>query len=384
MQHGARLMRAAVTMHTVASLAHARRSRPSNGRIGAARPSSGAGLGDASRRGAGASPARASRPPLPGGRRARALRALVAVAGLMALGAGAFPGGAAAAESLPVTEVAPGVFVHTGVHEDIAPSNHGDIANIGFIVGQTGVAVIDTGNTRALGERLKLAVREKTDLPIRYVINTHVHPDHIFGNAAFKGEGVQFVGHEKLARAMTERAPFYLETLKTFMGADAAAGIEVVTPTLTVSIGAPIELDLGGRTLTVTAYPPAHTRTDITVLDNKTETLWSGDLVFLGRTPSLDGSLLGWIKVIGELRKVKAARVVPGHGPASAPWPQALDDEARYFGVLLRDVRAVLKKGGTIEEAIKTAGQEEKGKWALFDDYNARNVTEAFTELEWE
>jgi quinoprotein relay system zinc metallohydrolase 2 len=312
------------------------------------------------------------------------LRALVAVAGLMALGAGAFPGGAAAAESLPVTEVAPGVFVHTGVHEDIAPSNHGDIANIGFIVGQTGVAVIDTGNTRALGERLKLAVREKTDLPIRYVINTHVHPDHIFGNAAFKGEGVQFVGHEKLARAMTERAPFYLETLKTFMGADAAAGIEVVTPTLTVSIGAPIELDLGGRTLTVTAYPPAHTRTDITVLDNKTETLWSGDLVFLGRTPSLDGSLLGWIKVIGELRKVKAARVVPGHGPASAPWPQALDDEARYFGVLLRDVRAVLKKGGTIEEAIKTAGQEEKGKWALFDDYNARNVTEAFTELEWE
>lgn len=377
-------MRAAVTMHTVASFARTGGWRTSGARLGAARPSCGAGPGVASRRGAGASPARASWPPPPGARRARALRALVAVAGLMALGAGAFPGGAAAAESLPVTEVAPGVFVHTGVHEDIAPSNHGDIANIGFIVGQTGVAVIDTGNTRALGERLKLAVREKTDLPIRYVINTHVHPDHIFGNAAFKGEGVQFVGHEKLARAMTERAPFYLETLKTFMGADAAAGIEVVTPTLTVSIGAPIELDLGGRTLTVTAYPPAHTRTDITVLDNKTETLWSGDLVFLGRTPSLDGSLLGWIKVIGELRKVKAARVVPGHGPASAPWPQALDDEARYFGVLLRDVRAVLKKGGTIEEAIKTAGQEEKGKWALFDDYNARNVTEAFTELEWE
>jgi quinoprotein relay system zinc metallohydrolase 2 len=377
-------MRSAVSMHTVASFARARGCRPSEGRVGAPGPSSGAGPGDAGWRVAGLVPVRASRAPLPGGRRARAWRALVAVAGLIALAAGACPGGAAAAEPLPVTEVAPGVFVHTGVHEDIAPSNHGDIANIGFIVGQTGVAVIDTGNTRALGERLKLAVREKTDLPIRYVINTHVHPDHIFGNAAFKGEGVQFVGHEKLARAMMERAPFYLETLKTFMGADAAKGIEVVTPTLTVSIGKPIELDLGGRRLTVTAYPAAHTHTDITVLDNKTETLWSGDLVFLGRTPSLDGSLLGWIKVIGELRKVKAARVVPGHGPASAPWPQALDDEARYFGVLLRDVRAVLKKGGTIEEAIKTAGQEEKGKWALFDDYNARNVTEAFTELEWE
>jgi hypothetical protein len=106
--------------------------------------------------------------------------------------------------------------------------------------------------------------------------------------------------------------------------------------------------------------------------------------VFLGRTPSLDGSLLGWIKVIGELRKVKAARVIPGHGPASAEWPKALEPEARYFDVLLRDVRAILEKAGTIEQAIETAGQEEKGKWALFDDYNARNVTQAFTELEWE
>ena len=303
-------MRAAVSMHAVTSFARPRGWRASGGCLGGATPSSGAG----------AIPGGAARPPRPGRRRARALRTLLAVAGLVALAASATPGCAAPAEPLPVTEVAPGVFVHTGVHEDIAPSNHGDIANIGFIVGEKAVAVIDTGNTRALGERLKLAVRAKTDLPIRYVINTHVHPDHIFGNAAFKGEGVQFVGHEKLARAMMERAPFYLETLKTFMGADAAKGIEIVPPTLTVSIGAPIELDLGGRTLTVTAYPAAHTPTDVPVLDNKTETLWSGDLVFLGRTPSLDGSLLGWIKVIGELRKVKAARVVPGHGPASAPY----------------------------------------------------------------
>jgi quinoprotein relay system zinc metallohydrolase 2 len=347
-------------------------------------PSSWAGARDAAGRGIGSLPGRPSQRPRPIALSARLPRAFIAVAALIALLAGAFSVGAFAAEPLPVTEVAPGVFVHTGAHEDIGPSNRGDIANIGFVVGQAGVAVIDTGNTRALGERLRLAVRDKTDLPIRYVVNTHVHPDHIFGNAAFKGEGVQFVGHEKLARAMVERAPFYLETLKTFMGADAADGIEVVTPTLTVSIGAPIELDLGGRTLTLTAYPSAHTHTDVTVLDDKTGTLWSGDLVFLGRTPSLDGSLLGWIKVIGELRKVKAARVIPGHGPASAEWPKALEPEARYFDVLLRDVRAILEKAGTIEQAIETAGQEEKGKWALFDDYNARNVTQAFTELEWE
>ncbi|MGB8274650.1 MAG: quinoprotein relay system zinc metallohydrolase 2 [Alphaproteobacteria bacterium] len=283
-----------------------------------------------------------------------------------------------------MTEVAPGVFVHTGVHEDIGPANHGDIANIGFIVGQKGVAVIDTGNTLALGQELRAAIREETDRPVLYVINTHVHPDHIFGNAAFREDKPQFVGHEKLAEAMTNKAPFYLETLRTFMGADSAKGIEVIPPTVAVKTGAPLELDLGGRTLTVTAFPTAHTNTDVTVMDSKTRTLWSGDLVFVGRAPSLDGSILGWVKAIDVLRRVKADRVVPGHGPASVEWPAALDDESRYFAVLLKDVRAVLKANGTIEQAIKTAGQEESGKWALFDDYNGRNVTQTFVELEWE
>ncbi len=88
----------------------------------------------------------------------------------------------ALAEPLPVQEVAPGVFVHQGVHEELTEGYHGDIANIGFVVGKTAVAVIDTGGTLAVGQRLREAVRQVTDLPIAYVINTHVHPDHIYGD----------------------------------------------------------------------------------------------------------------------------------------------------------------------------------------------------------
>jgi glyoxylase-like metal-dependent hydrolase (beta-lactamase superfamily II) len=102
------------------------------------------------------------------------------------------------------------------------------------------------------------------------------------------------------------------------------------------------------------------------------------------RIPALDGSLKGWLNAVEALKKIPAALAVPGHGPASVPWPQALDAETRYFNVLLGDIRKIQKEHGTLEQAMAKAGEGERDKWALFDDYNPRNVTEAFVELEWE
>lgn len=285
---------------------------------------------------------------------------------------------------LPVSEIAPGVFVHQGPYEDVNKENAGDIANVGFVVGSKGIAVIDTGNSLAVGQRLRAAVSAKSALPILFVVNTHGHPDHYFGNAAFADDKPQFVGHDKLARWIAFKTPYYLQTLKTFAGDTAAAGIEPIPPTLTVKAGQSISLDLGDRSLTVTGYAKAHTDNDVTVLDIKTKTLWAGDLLFVDRVPSLDGSILGWLKAIGALKTVDAERAVPGHGPPSVPWPKALAGEERYLTALVEDIRKIQAAHGRLEDAVKTAGSEEAGKWALFDDYNARNVTAAFVELEWE
>ena len=155
----------------------------------------------------------------------------------------------------------------------------------------------------------------------------------------------------------------------------------MIPPTLLVD--GTIKLDLGSRTLTLRAWPTAHSDNDLTVLDEQTKTLFAGDLVFLTHTPVLDGSIRGWLRVIDELSTLPAQRVIPGHGPVSE-WPAALADQRRYLETLASDVRVLVARGEPITVAAGTAAASERSRWQLFDDYNARNATTAFSEIEWE
>src|SRR5262245_60101392 len=82
-----------------------------------------------------------------------------------------------------IHEIAPGNYVHYGLHEERSPANLGDQANVGFIVGERCVAAIDAGGSLPVGKALRAAIRSVTDLPVCYVILTHVHPDHLLGAA---------------------------------------------------------------------------------------------------------------------------------------------------------------------------------------------------------
>lgn len=292
-------------------------------------------------------------------------------------------GASLTAAPLDVKEIAPGVFEHQGRYEIFTPRNEGDTSNAGFVIGRDGVAVIDSGGSPRVGAALLQAIRARTKLPVLYVINTHMHPDHVFGNAAFAAEKPTYVGHYKLPRALANRAERYLEVNKGLLGDKAFEGTRIIPPTLLVKDET--VLDLGDRALVLKAQMTAHTDNDLTVLDKKTGTLFLGDILFSRHVPALDGSIRGWLKLLDRLKsRTDVARVVPGHGPVSMQLPDALAPEQRYLSKMAEEVRAKIKAGNTLSDAMKTVGLSEKDAWLLFKEYHARNVSAAFAELEWE
>ncbi|MGC3940640.1 quinoprotein relay system zinc metallohydrolase 2 [Roseobacter sp. EG26] len=287
-----------------------------------------------------------------------------------------------AGDALSFSEVADGVFVHVGAIEEPDKSNRGDTSNLGFVIGESSVAVIDTGTARWMGEAVWRAIRQRTNLPVSHVILTHVHPDHVLGTAAFSTTDAQVIGHANLSRALADRASNYIESLDRLIGTADFLGTRAVAVDTVVEND--MMVDLGGRTLRLQAWPTAHTGTDITIFDVATGTLFAGDLVFDRHTPALDGSLRGWRAVMAELQAFKLNLIVPGHGGPTLRWPEGAAAMTRYLGVLEADTREAIDTGMRLGAAVETIAQSEADRWQLFDAYNPRNATVAFTELEWE
>src|SRR5690606_19694041 len=136
------------------------------------------------------------------------------------------------ASALTPLPVAPDTWMVQGATEEFDPRNGGDISNSAFIITPNGVVVIDTGSTLAYGQALRRAIAALTDLPVRWVINTHHHPDHVFGNGAFADARIMAL--PGTIRALERDAPAFLDTLTQRLG-DAAQGTVTRLPESTVS-----------------------------------------------------------------------------------------------------------------------------------------------------
>ncbi len=286
-----------------------------------------------------------------------------------------------AGPALDLTEIAPGVYVHIGEIAEPNPENGGDVANLGVVVGRDSVAVIDAGSTRQVGESLWRAVRQVTNLPVEHLILTHMHPDHVLGATVFAEAGAEVIGRSGLARALADRQGSYLLRMGQEVGSDLVAGTEA--PSVDIEVADEQKIDLGGREITLKAWPLAHTQTDLTVHVPDADLLFAGDLLFDDHCPSLDGSVVGWQVVLDDLIAMKVAQMVPGHGEVLG-WPPNDLPLQRYLADLEAETRAALDKGIRLDEAAMTVAQDASKEWHLCSTFTPRNATIAYTQLEWE
>ncbi|SLN49696.1 hypothetical protein ROG8370_02213 [Roseovarius gaetbuli] len=156
------------------------------------------------------------------------------------------------------------------------------------------------------------------------------------------------------------------------------------TPLAITPISDSTVIDLGARALTLVPWETAHSESDLTVFDTATATLFVGDLLFDEHSPALDGSLLGWLRVLDEMGTPPPARVVPGHGGPVLDWPKGGEALTRYLETLRDETRIAVAEGLRLSEAVATVGKDKADNWHLFELFHRRNVTAAFTELEWE
>jgi glyoxylase-like metal-dependent hydrolase (beta-lactamase superfamily II) len=209
-------------------------------------------------------------------------------------------------------------------------------ANAGIVIGRDGVLVVDTLISAKEGERFLADIRKVTSKPIRYVVNTHTHLDHAFGNCVFAKLGATIISHDADRALLEKVGEATLKNIANFgLKPEDMAGTEIVYPTLTFSDR--LTIDLGGETVELIRTAPSHTAGSVVVYLPARKLLFAGDILFNDFHPFLaDGDIPGWTRTIDALLAMDVERIIPGHGPLSTK--KDLVDMKEYL--LLFDAKA--------------------------------------------
>lgn len=287
-------------------------------------------------------------------------------------------GPAHAVDDLRPEKVADGVYAFVAETSEISPANRGNVGNSGFIVGPTGVVVIDTGISYRHGRRMLAAIGRVTDKPVELVVVTHAMQEFLFGNAAFEERGIAILAHSETAALMKARCAHCLDSLRPVLG-DELEGTRLVLPQRQVSASTAIEA--GGRTIELLYLGWASTPGDLALFDRATGTLFAGGLVAVNRIPEIrDCDFEGWTRALDSLRQLPVKRVVPGHGPVSGA--DAILSTADYLRALDTKIRALYAKSSSLLESVDRATLPAYGTWGTYATTHRQNAQHRYLQLE--
>lgn len=254
--------------------------------------------------------------------------------------------------------------------------------NTGFIVGDDAVLVVDTFISMPPARELLAEIRKVTNLPIKYVVNTHYHLDHVAGNAVFTEVGATVIAqHNERAWLRTENLKFYQQNGATPTPEQRAQIAALVEPQITFDQA--MDVNLGGRTVHIVSLP-GHTGGDSIVFVPDVNVIFMGDLLWNNRIPNLiDATTSAWIPTLTTILKAHTdATYVPGHGDIAGK--NEVFEFAKYLSLLrsfIKDEQKAGKSGDALTQAVLAELKPYYGTWPGFDRLGPLNIQQTAAEL---
>ncbi len=242
-----------------------------------------------------------------------------------------------------LTRLADNVYAYVGGTDASAAA--GFAANAGIVIGRDGVLVVDTLVSAKEGERFLADIRKVTDRPIKYVVNTHTHLDHAFGNCVFAKLGATVISQQADRDLLAQIGAEVLKNAANFgLTPEQMAGTEIVVPSLTFE--RQMNIDLGDERVELIHAGPSHTSGSAVVYLPSKKLLFAGDILFTDFHPYQgDGDMAGWTKTLDDLLAMDVEKIVPGHGPLSNKQD-------------LREMKAYLAQFDARAQALAATGQD--------------------------
>jgi len=265
-----------------------------------------------------------------------------------------------------------------GLSEVMDERNNGNMSNSCFVNIGTSYLVIDSGPTYAYAQQAYAKMKEIKNLPISYVINTHVHDDHWLGNAYYAEIGVKIIG----SHAFKNEPKVEKTRMQQRITPEAYAKTTQVFPSIFVENEMVLEID-GEKVKLISVNKKAHTHSDLLVYIPNEKMVFVGDLVFNDRLPSIrDGSLKGWLEALDDVRLMDVDYIIGGHGKIVDR--TSVDMTYNYIKTMKEKVAAFIEEGEEIADVVNMLTMDEYKDVNFYDSMHRQNVEIAYRMLEWE
>jgi len=265
-----------------------------------------------------------------------------------------------------------------GLPEVMDEHNNGNMSNSCFVTLGNSYLVCDSGPTYQYAAQAYKKMQSIKNLPVAYVINTHIHDDHWLGNSYYTTIGAKIIGSKAF-----EELPILDKTrMQRRISAEAYKQTKQIFPTIFVNKEK--VLDINGKKVYIKSVNhKAHTNSDLYIYIPSEKIVFVGDLVFNQRLPSLrDGDINGWLEALEQIKKMKVKYIVGGHGINTDK--KAVDFTYNYLKTLRDEVKKRLDDGEDIGDVVNEVTMKKYKNIPFYDSIHKQNVEETYRMLEWE